>query len=363
MVFISCLTNDTRFIWEVEVLLHSLRKWGYSEGARMLVFSFDGKPFSGEFARINDKYPEAKFFFYPDEGNQISRLVQMFGYPAIFRPYILKKHWEDHPEMESTSFFYTDTDVIFRKPIDFDKFLKDDVCYLSDVKSYMNADYFQSKYMEVKDENGNLVPRFVHPKKFKQFKKRDILDECSHICGINKDVCIENNNNTGGAQYLLKNIKTEFWDDVFNSILSIKLYLSDINQTFMKGDTPQEKEDNGFQSFCADMWAIQWLLWAKGYKTQTPKELDFCWPTDLIENHQEGILHNAGVTSDAKIRTRQKDENLNPIWVDSPIFYKGNFLNQSPIHQKQLLTNIISHPLSSLYLTKEYIEEIIQALN
>lgn len=200
----------------------------------------------------------------------------------------------------------------------------------------------------------------MHPLKFEQFKLRDILNETAKSCGITREICVENKNNTGGAQYLLKNITAEYWDKVFNNSILIKFYLADINQQFMQGNTPNEKENNGFQSFCADMWAVLWTLWAEGKKTATPPELDFAWSTDEMASHtHEYILHNAGVTSDAKIRTRIKDENKNNIEVEAPIFFKGAYTTKHPMSDVQKLRDITTNEISNKYYTSVYVQNIL----
>jgi hypothetical protein len=350
--FIFAIDDKIRFHWESRVYLHSLQKYGYTN-VDVLIFSSSTIP-SGEWAKMKQEYPFANFFFYPDLDG-ITRLTNLFNYVPLFRPYILKKHWEKFPELKDKAVFYTDSDIVFTKYLDFTPFLEDDVCYLSDTKSYINSDYFKSK----SDLNPDGGPKYVHPQKFEQFKKRDILEETAKICGISKGVCEDNKNNSGGAQYLLKNITAEFWEEMMSSCMTIKLHLSEVNQQFMQGKTPNERENNGFQSFCADMWALLYTLWAKGHTTITPKELDFAWSTDEIASHPEYILHNAGVTSDAKIRTRIKDENKNNIEVEAPIFYKGAYIAKHPMSDAHKLREIISNPISNKYHTSTYIQNIL----
>ena len=352
--FICAISDEIRFHWETRVYLNSLKKHGY-ENVDILIFTFEGRKLSGEWVRMKQEYPFANFFHYPDVDG-ITRLTGIFNYIPLFRPYILRKHWEKFPELQQQAIFYTDSDIVFTKTLDFSPFLEDDICYLSDTKSYINSDYFDSKGM-LNPEGG---PKFVHPSKFEQFKKRDILNETAKICGINREICVQNKDNTGGAQYLLKNITPEFWEKVMVHSMSIRLSLGEVNQQFMQGNSPAEKEMNGFQSFCADMWAVLWNLWAEGKTVLTPKEFDFCWSTDEIATHNwEYILHNAGVTSDAKIRTRIKDENFNNIEVEAPIFYKVNYVNRHPMQDVHILQEIVNNPISSKYYTALYVQNIL----
>ena len=43
------------------------------------------------------------------------------------------------------SIFYCDSDILWTDKFNIDDFVQDDVCYLSDTNSYINAKYFDSK--------------------------------------------------------------------------------------------------------------------------------------------------------------------------------------------------------------------------
>lgn len=76
-------------------------------------------------------------------------------------------------------------------------------------------------------------------------------------------------------------------------------------------------ENAGFQSWCADMWAVNFSLWKRGKITNVTPLLDFSWATDTAETyHKKPIFHNAGATSQA-----------------SGLFYKGSWIGRSPIGQ------------------------------
>jgi hypothetical protein len=69
------------------------------------------------------------------------------------------------------------------------------------------------------------------------------------------------------------------------------------------------------QIWCADMWALLWGGWLRGYDTIILDELDFCWATDNLEKYaQKYIYHNAGVTDQ----------------MAHKFFYKANFRNKLP---------------------------------
>ena len=138
----------------------------------------------------------------------------------------------------------------------------------------------------------------------------------------------------------------------------------DVNQKYMKGAPGNDKENNGIQSWCADMFAVQWLLWADNQKCICPEELNFSWSTDKIEQ-KNYILHNAGITSDGSIRVTKdnravRNEKGDVTFVNAPAFFKGAFISSFP--PKLHLINIITHSESRNYFTSVYAENILKSL-
>ena len=129
----------------------------------------------------------------------------------------------------------------------------------------------------------------------------------------------------------------------------------------MKGKNPQEKEDNGFQSWCADMWALLYNLW-KTADTRVPIEFDFAWSTDLISRADEVyILHNAGVTTEEKIKiANSKDSNGISKEIEAPVFFKGKSTYEyiAPWEDDNLLT-IYNNELNKKFCNNLYIKKIL----
>jgi hypothetical protein len=173
-----------------------------------------------------------------------------------------------------------DSDVVFTKYLDFQPFVEDDICYLSDTSSYISGQYFDSK---VKD---------VLPDKLDNYKIVDVLATAAGMFSVTREHAIANNDNSGGAQYLLKGMDSQFWEDVLVGCIKIKTYLRGINRRFF------ENEDKGFQSWCADMWSVLWNLWRNKKVTKCPRELDFAWATDDISKWDRVYLyHDAGAST------------------------------------------------------------------
>lgn len=281
LVKITVQPSDLLFTWTLRVQLTNFRKHGFIENYRAIVwipFNRLNDPLPKEWKELEIDFPEVKFFYYFDKENYI-KVTQAFNYIPLLRPHCLRKHFEEYPELKDEAIFYIDADVILTKPLDLSEFLQDDVCYMSQAGHYINADYFDSKIQK------------VLPEKLESYKKIDVLDELSKEIGINRKICEDNNNNSGAAQYLLKNIDAKYWAEVESACMVIIIYLGNINRRFFIST------DEGYQKWCADIWAVIWNLWKRDIKTECPKILNFAWATDRVDRWDEVyIYHDAGAT-------------------------------------------------------------------
>jgi len=324
--FVQAAPDDTYYTWQVHLWLESLREMGHSDKAVSLIFTPQGRPFNNKWQKIVDLYPEAEFHFYNDEDN-VSKFLGV--YIPILRPYVLWRYFKDFPERVSDAIFYCDSDILFTKNFNIESLVEDDTCYLSDTNSYINADYFESK---IKD---------VLPSKLEEYKTRDILTEILSVIGVDKQVAIDNNLHSGGAQYLLKNVDANFWSKVMNDCLLIRAYLQGVNREFF------ENENKGFQSWCADMWAILWNLWLFNKEVKVVEQLGFSWATDPVQKLEtHPILHNAGITGTF----------MNGV----PCFYKGKYhLGSDPMLDEQHLTAVINNSEAKLKCTHVYTSKLL----
>jgi hypothetical protein len=230
--------------------------------------------------------------------------------------------------MKEKAVFYCDCDILFTDKFNLDKFLDDEINYLSDTNSYINASYFDSK---VKD---------VLPEKLEEYKKIDVLDDVSKLVGSSRELAEKNNMHSGGAQYLLKNIDGEFWERVLSACINIRVQLMNINKQYF------ENENKGFQSWCADMWAVLWTLWSREQETRVVPELEFAWAPDPIEKlNRCTILHNAGITG--------------PFMGDVPYFYKGAYHQGKDPFKDPHLHVVFYHEESKKKCTHFYVTELL----
>jgi hypothetical protein len=325
--FICAQPDDTYYTWQVHLWLESLRNLGHSDKAIVLVFTPHFREFNNSWQKIVDLYPEAEFAFYKDEDNTVSQLLGI--YVSVIRPYVLMRYWQEHPEMKDKAVLYSDCDVYFTDKLDIVKYSNCDVNYLSDTNSYINADYFDSKV------------RDVLPEKLEEYKTRDILQETASLCGVGRGIATHFNKHSGGAQYLLKNIDAEFWKHVMEDCISIRVHLQNVNREFF------ESEDKGFQSWCADMWAVLWNLWRINGVTQVVPEMEFSWASDpMTKVERLGIFHNAGMTG----------ETMGEI----PTFYKGKYHTGTDPFTDPHLQYVYNDERSKYLGTHFYVSKLIE---
>ena len=325
--FITVCPDDTYFTWQVHLWLESLREIGHSDKAEVLLYVPSNREINKKWNQLIDLYPETGFHFYKDVEGELNRFLPI--YIPILRPYTLRRHFKENPSLSDKAIFYCDSDILFTKDFNIDQFLEDDICYLSDTNSYINSDYFESK---IKD---------VIPEKLEEYKSRDILAEILSLIGVDKQVAIDNKLHSGGAQYLLKNIDESFWNKVIRDTMFIRTYLQNVNKDFFPN------ESKGFQSWCADMWAVLYNLWFRNYKTKVVPEMDFAWSTDPIERLEtKTILHNAGI-----VGTMQGN------W---PAFYKGKYHNGTDPTKDEHLLTVLDNPETKKHCNWYYANKLIE---
>jgi hypothetical protein len=117
-----------------------------------------------------------------------------------------------------------------------------------------------------------------------------------------------------------------------------------VNREFFKD------ENAGFQSWCADMWAVLWNLWLRNQETKVVPELAFAWSTDpIVKLKSHTILHNAGVTS--------------PMMDSVPMFYKGKYHMGSDPTKDAHLDVILNNEKSKLKCNWHYANKLNELKN
>ena len=278
--FMTCLPDDTYYTWQVHLWLESLKKLNKSKDAVVLIFTpVTRKTNITKWNKIINLYPEATFKFYRDDKDEISRAL-IPVYIPILRPWLMTQWFRDNPEYKNHAIFYCDSDIIFTEEFNVDAYIEDDINYLSDTNSYISVTYFDNKIKDVKED------------KKEEYSQLDVMAMMGSLIGVTREQAEQYKEHSGGAQYLLKNLDAKYWEKVQKDCIIIRTYLQKINKEFY------ESEAKGFQSWCADMWAVLWNLWFHGTETKVIPEMEFAWSTDPISKlDKTTILHNAGVVS------------------------------------------------------------------
>jgi len=289
------------YAWQIEVMLTNFEKLEiHQEFDIQCLFAFNTNESNwGEGMETIKKIQQsfkgvAEFFYYHDKRNyQIS-------YISSIRPNLLKQHFKFAPTLSKRTIFYHDCDIVFTKYPDFIKnYVQDDMnWYVSDTISYIGYDYIVSK-------------------------GEDVLDKMCEIVGINKNVVKENQNDSGGCQYIMKGLDWQFFEKMEKDCEKLYKEISELSsqKIIEQRHTIDTNNPTSFtpyhelQIWCADMWCILWGAWMRGYKTNIIPEMSFIWATDSIDIVKEKyIYHNAGVVDEMK----------------ETHFYKGDFRSSLP---------------------------------
>ena len=296
------------YAWQVEVMINNFISNGINPNDIDILVAYNPNDSTSSEENVSiwnklvNGYKNVNFYFYEDLRER------PIHYISSIRPNILKQHFKKYPELSNEVFFYHDCDICFTKPVDFSHLLEDDIWYVSDTNSYINYDYIESKGYGIYDIMCNIV-------------------------GIDRNIPIQNNNDSGGAQYILKNITYEYWNKVENDAESLYTEVKQLNMLLKKKNSNYHE----LQIWCADMWSVLWNGWVFTNEIKIIKDLDFCWATDPIQRWNEApMFHNAGVVSSG-----------------NGFFYKAAYRNELPYY-----ANIENY--NKEYCSFNYVNEIIK---
>lgn len=261
MRYICAQPGELYFCWQIDVMIHSFLKVGIKQEQIDIIFS-DFKKDVEYYIELKEKYPKVNFHIYLDTRKDIK-------YISSIRPHILKKHFKKHGWKYKGTFMYHDCDIVLTKPLNItDKLCGcDPNCYLSDTKSYIGYDYILSK-------------------------GKDILELMCKTANISEETLKENQLNSGGAQYILKDIDYKYWEEVEKDCENLYYNVFRLNNKKKK----QDPDYHELQIWCADMWAVLWNLWKRNKPTKIIPEMNFTWATHSRNTFfANAIYHNAGV--------------------------------------------------------------------
>lgn len=273
--FISAQPAIDYYAWQAEVYITQFLRLGYNPDDIYVIAGYEDHP-DMSWHKLMRKFPKVNIHIYRDTTGPID-------YQPSVQAHLLEKHWAKHPESQNYAWFFHDADFLFTKYFDFAPYLKDNKWYFSDTISYIGADYIKSK--------GDVV-----------------LDIMCQTVNIDRSTVEANQENSGGAQKLIKNVTKEYWAEVYKSSIDLYDVLRKVAHIKKEGD------DYGIQIWTASMWAELWTAWKMGYVVEVPKEFDFCWATCHVSKWDElSFFHNAGVPN-----------------ASSGMFFKADYIDKFP---------------------------------
>lgn len=291
MLFLSVQDVTTYFLWQVYVCVNNLNSKGITKVQIHVLFATQPEQKISEedeifIDRIQQK---AQVFFYEDKRKEKN-------YPSSIRPHIIAQHFVHYLELGKETIFYHDCDIIFRDIPPLLNEVIDSIWYVSDTKNYLSSKYI------------------------KQNMGEDNFIKMCEIVGIDDKSVMRQDTNCGGAQYIIHNATTFFWQKVELDCETIYVFLERINRQNKIDQALKNNNFNhhGIQSWCADMWAMLWNAIYFKYTIKTHSDLNFSWAKNNIEYWNKNyILHNAGVEQ-----------------VDAEqYFYKSNYIYHTPFYE------------------------------
>ncbi|WP_164122774.1 MULTISPECIES: galactosyltransferase-related protein [Sphingobacterium] len=158
----------------------------------------------------------------------------------------------------------------------------------------------------------------------------------------------KNYNSFGGAQYVIRNVNTLFWEKHEKDCEEIYQFLTR-KLAYYKHNRIEATELSSndididftyFQIWCTDMWSMVLNAHFFGYEIELSTELNFCWPKQPIDEwYKTKIMHNSGVNKEDAFE----------------LFYKGFYKEYSPYTTKFSYVN--QYKCSS-----KYVEEILDTI-
>lgn len=283
------------YAWQLEVMLHnfiSLKIPKQFDVHIIIVYNetdIEHENLMKLFGKLENgfktHYPNsATFYYYQD-----TRAIPNY-YISSLRPNAIKQHFIAFPDLKERIIFYHDCDIVFNRFPDFilNYMQPDNNWYVSNTISYIGHEYILSK-------------------------GQDVMDKMCEIVGIPEELVRDKQNESGGAQYILKGVDAAFWEKVETDSERLFKEITELNKEKKKAD-PTHHE---LQIWCADMWSVLWNAWLRGFNTRVIPEMDFSWATDDKSRLEDTyIYHNAGATGTPEL------------------FYKFEFHKKLPYHLK-----------------------------
>jgi hypothetical protein len=273
LVFVTAQPDVPYFHWQARIYIHNFIEKGINPEQIHVIFAMVQGNKTPSKESLELKSLGVNIHHYLDE-----RISKMY-IPSI-KPFLIYKWLEQFPEY-GECFFLHDADIIFRELPDFDKLINDEVVYLSDTIGYIGYNY-------IKDCCNRYEKQ--HPSS----KKEQLLNEMAFVVGIDVESIKNNQENSGGGQYIIKGTSSVVWEKIYLDCTPLYNQMLDYQKRF-------PIHPGEIQFWTAEMWSLLWNLWYFGVETKVVSDLSFSWATDSMDIYKKHpILHMAGVTEKLK---------------------------------------------------------------
>jgi len=252
MKYVSVITDYTYLIWQQELQAFNFKQLGLIDQLVCVVLHDPGQPLSQRALELSN-YVDTHYFVNDQSQRQ---------YIPSNKPWGVMKLLEKFPEY-GEKLFLLDSDVIFREPLDFESLDQDSNWYFSNTIGYIAYHYLE------------------------EMLGHDLVDQMARLTGLTANRLKAEQHNSGGAQYYMKGVTTEFCRKV--AFDSIKIY---------DWAVQQRRPDGSYkiQVWTAEMWSWLWNSFQVA-DVRVVAEMDFAWaPHHVSDWHAKKMLHLAGVT-------------------------------------------------------------------
>lgn len=290
ILFVTAQPDVPYFIWQIKLYINNFVEKGIDPNQIHVILGIVNRNTEPSEESLELQKLGIQLHHFKDERTKGHYI------PSI-KPFLVSKWLQVNPKYGEL-FFLHDADIIFNRLPNFNEMLNDDISYLSDTVGYIGYNYIMDCCKRYESQHPNS-------------EKGQLIKEMSDVVGIDVELIKENQENSGGGQYLIKNTNCELWDKIYKDSTVLYDQMLDYQKRFPI--SPGE-----IQFWTAEMWSLLWNLWLYGHRTKITNELEFSWATDSIEIYDKRpILHMAGVTQDMRFKK----------------FYKGEFINVDPIER------------------------------
>lgn len=254
LLYVTVQPDSTRFLWENCVQVNRLMELGVDPANIFSIFQQVSSPVD-----INEWPHLAKI-------NVWTGATPVFPYIPAMRAYMLSKLADSLPDKPVA---YIGSAYPIRLPM---------------VEIYEKRVYVS--------ESGHVSPILMRGMKIGE--QSNVLADMCRLAGLNESAAIVNQSTVGGGQYIFPSsaFTNEFW-------MKAGALMSDIYGLLNDYRIVHE----GLNSWVADIWALQLLIWKQGLSTNNDNEnMRVCYAPDPMEGWDAAVWyqdsHLAEVTPD-----------------------------------------------------------------